>query len=45
MSTGGQLCFTVSDVRHNEGRRVSISSSADGGGRRIYDSCHRTKPN
>jgi len=45
MSTGGQLCFTVSDVRHNEGRRVSISSSAEGGGRRIYDRGHGEKPN
>jgi hypothetical protein len=40
MSTGAQSRFIASDVQNNEGRRLSISSYAGGGGRRICDSCH-----
>ena len=40
MSTGAQSRFIASDVQNNEDRRLSISSYAGGGGRRICDSCH-----
>ena len=43
MSTGRQSRFIVSDVRHNEYHRVSISNYAGDGEHRICDCCDTWK--